>query len=95
VRRRRGRAPGAGSPALVREDADEPFDPFQLQGEALDAAVHALRERIAELLSPTPIPRDELIRITGAPAPAVYAALTELALADRAELLAGVLVVAI
>ena len=42
-----------------------------------------------------PIPRDELIRITGAPAPAVYAALTELALADRAELLAGVLVVAI
>jgi DNA processing protein len=79
----------------VREDGREPFEPFPLQGEALDAAVEDLRGRIADLLSPTPIPRDDLVRITGAPAPAVYAALTELALAGRAELLAGGLVVAI
>ena len=51
--------------------------------------VAALRERIAELLSPTPTPRDDLVRITGAPAAMVYAALTELALANRAELLPG------
>jgi DNA processing protein len=49
----------------------------------------ALRERIAALLSPTPTPRDELVRATGAPAAAVMAALVELALAGRAELLPG------
>ncbi|HZC17216.1 MAG TPA: DNA-processing protein DprA [Caulobacteraceae bacterium] len=54
-----------------------------------DAETAALRERIAKLLSPTPTPRDDLVRITGAPAAAVYAALTELALANRAELLPG------
>jgi DNA processing protein len=52
-----------------------------------------LRERIAGLLSPTPTPRDELVRITGASAALVYAALTELALANRAELLPGGLAV--
>jgi DNA processing protein len=51
--------------------------------------IAALRERIAELLSPTPTPRDDLVRITAAPAAMVYAALTELALANRAELLPG------
>jgi DNA processing protein len=54
-----------------------------------DAVFDALRERIDALLSPTPTPRDELVRLTGAPAPMVYAALTELALAGRAELLPG------
>ncbi len=58
-----------------------------------DDEIATLRERIAELLSPTPIPRDELVRITGAPAATVYAALTELALANRAELLPGGLAV--
>jgi len=48
-----------------------------------------LRNRIAGLLSPTPVSRDELVRATGAPAPAVFAALVELALAGRAELLPG------
>ncbi len=51
--------------------------------------IAALRERIADLLSPTPTPRDDLVRITGAPAAMVYAALTELALAGRAEMLPG------
>ncbi|HEY3951277.1 DNA-processing protein DprA [Phenylobacterium sp.] len=49
----------------------------------------ALREAVAALLSPTPVSRDELVRATGAPAPLVFAALTELALAGRCELLPG------
>lgn len=49
----------------------------------------ALRERLADLLSPTPVSRDELVRAAAAPAPAVFAALMELALAGRAELLPG------
>lgn len=48
-----------------------------------------LRERVADLLSPTPVSRDELVRAAQAPAPAVFAALMELALAGRAELLRG------
>jgi DNA processing protein len=58
-----------------------------------DREADALRERIADLLSPTPTPRDELVRATGAPPAAVFAALTELALAGRAELQPGGLVV--
>ena len=81
----------AALPSL--REAGDAYEPFPLNGDDLDAAVDALRGRIEALLSPTPTPRDDLIRITGAPAPAVYAALTELALAGRAELLAGGLVV--
>jgi DNA processing protein len=78
-------------PSTREADAD-PYQPFPLDGPALDAAVDALPGRIEALLSPTPTPRDELVRVTGAPAPAVYAALMELALAGRAELLSGGLV---
>jgi DNA processing protein len=49
----------------------------------------ALIERLAGLLSPTPVSRDELVRAAAAPAPAVFAALVELSLAGRAELLPG------
>ena len=56
---------------------------------ALDAAVEKLRGQVEALLSPTPVSRDELVRATGAPAPAVFAALVELSLAGRAELLPG------
>ena len=49
----------------------------------------ALREKVAALLSPTPVSRDEIVRATGAPAPLVFAALVELALAGRAELQPG------
>ena len=51
-----------------------------------------LRDRIEALLSPTPVPRDELVRITGASVSAVGAALIELSLAGKAELLPGGLV---
>jgi DNA processing protein len=59
----------------VAQDATEP-----------DAA---LIERLAALLSPTPVAWDELARAAGAPGPAVYAALVELSLAGRCELLPG------
>jgi DNA processing protein len=72
----------------LEEPAREPW-----QGKPLDQqAVDKVRERVAELLSPTPVSRDELIRLTGAPAPVVSAALVELSLADRAVLLPGGLV---
>lgn len=48
-----------------------------------------LRETVAALLSPTPVSRDELVRASAAPAPLVFAALVELSLAGRAELLPG------
>lgn len=54
----------------------------------------ALRERLAALLSPTPVSRDELVRAAGAPAPQVFAALVELSLAGRCELLPGGMVAA-
>lgn len=58
-------------------------------GEDDDQAVEALRGRIRALLSPTPVSRDEIVRATGAGAPAVAAALVELALAGNADLLPG------
>jgi DNA processing protein len=74
----------------------EPGDPFDHgpgpDGDALDLAADFLRAKVEALLSPTPTPRDELVRALGAPAPGVYAALVELALAGRAELLPGGLV---
>ena len=60
--------------------------------EALDAAADRLRERAYALLSPTPTPRDEIVRALGEPASGVLAALVELSLAGRAELLPGGLV---
>ncbi|MBI1199257.1 MAG: DNA-protecting protein DprA [Phenylobacterium sp.] len=67
-------------PPAFEAPADEPDD--------------ALRERLAALLSPTPVSRDELVRAAAAPAPAVFAALVELSLAGRAELLPGGMVAA-
>jgi DNA processing protein len=49
----------------------------------------ALRREVAALLSPTPVSRNEIVRATGAAAPAVFAALVELSLAGRCELLPG------
>lgn len=52
----------------------------------------ALIERVAALLSPTPTPRDELARAAGVSAADAAAALLELSLAGRAELLPGGLI---
>jgi len=59
------------------------------QAPASETEIEAIRERVAELLSPTPVSRDELVRLADAPAAVVLAALTELALAGRAEFLPG------
>jgi DNA processing protein len=67
---------------------EPPREPWQ--GKPIDQqAVDKVREMVAKLLSPTPVSRDELIRLVGAPAPVVSAALVELALAERAILLPG------
>jgi len=58
----------------------------------MDIDHDALRERVAALLSPTPVSRNDLVRAAAAPASAVMAALVELSLAGRAELLDGGLV---
>ncbi len=58
-----------------------------------DAASDALREEVAELLSPTPVAIDELARLTRAPSGQVFAALVELSIAGRAELLPGAMAV--
>ena len=85
LRGRGGRAGGRRRPA--------PFGSLRRAGAGaepdFDRDDAGLRDRIAALLSPTPIPRDELVRATGAPAAAVAAALVELTLAGRAELLDG------
>jgi DNA processing protein len=54
-----------------------------------DESPPELLERVFDLLSPTPVHVDELARQVGAPAGAVFAALVELSLAGRAELMAG------
>ncbi len=54
-----------------------------------DPAFEALRRRLSDLLSPVPVSRDELVRAAAAPPAAVFAALVELSLAGRCELLAG------
>jgi DNA processing protein len=53
----------------------------------------ALREALFALLSPAPVSIDELTRLTAAPAGQVSAALVELALAGRAELLPGAMAI--
>jgi DNA processing protein len=52
-----------------------------------------LREQVADLLSPAPTSIDVLSRLAGAPVSGVLAALTELTIAGRAEMLPGGLAV--
>jgi DNA processing protein len=77
----------------IREPQRDLFDPPEADQAALDREADRLRNKVEALLSPTPVPRDELVRALSAPAPAVFAALVELALAGKAELLAGGMVV--
>ncbi|PQZ81831.1 MULTISPECIES: DNA-processing protein DprA [unclassified Brevundimonas] len=71
----------------LRTLREPPSDsPFQGAPDDLD---QALIEQIVALLSPTPIPRDELARALDLPIGVVAAALLELNLAGRATLLPG------
>jgi len=63
-----------------------PANPFDGAPDDVEAAVI---EQVAALLSPTPTPRDELARALGLPIGTVAAALLELNLMGRAELLPG------
>jgi DNA processing protein len=72
----------------LRTLREPPSEPLAYDGDLEDAFL----ERGAALLSPTPTPRDEIARAVGAPVAQVAAALLELSLAGRAELLPGGLV---
>lgn len=76
----------------VREPQRDLFDDLPVGSHELDAAADRLRDRVLALLSPTPVPVDEIVRALREPAPVVLAALVELSVAGRAELLAGGLV---
>ena len=76
----------------AREPQWDLFTAADGEDATLDAAADRLRERAYALLSPTPTPRDEIVRALDEPAPGVLAALVELSLAGRAELLPGGLV---
>ena len=75
---------------------EEPGEPYAagIDHAALDAEADRLRMHVEAMLSPTPVPRDEIVRALKAPAPAVFAALVELSLAGKAELLPGGMVAA-
>jgi len=80
--------------ARAEEPAADDYENAPADEATLEAAVDAVRDRVFALLSPTPTPRDDIIRFAEAPASAVLAALVELELAGRAELLPGGRVVA-
>lgn len=77
---------------MTAERERDLFDPAPIDHARLEEEVEGLRETVAALLSPTPIPRDALVRSCRATAQAVHAALVELALAGRAQFLPGGLV---
>jgi DNA processing protein len=60
-----------------------------------DAETDEIRELLLGLLSPTPTSLDDLARASGAPVPLILAAMMELTLSGRAELLGGGLAVSI
>ena len=71
------------------EPGDYDYEDDMPEPGRIEAEADAIRESVAGLLSPTPISRDELTRQLGASAQTVMAALVELELAGRAELLPG------
>ncbi|WP_395943947.1 DNA-processing protein DprA [Brevundimonas sp.] len=72
----------------LRTLAEPPSDPLSYDAEVDDAFL----DRVAALLSPVPTPRDEIARALNAPIAQVAAALLELNLMGRAEMLPGGLV---
>nr|WP_295238759.1 DNA-processing protein DprA [uncultured Brevundimonas sp.] len=69
----------------LRTLREPPADPMRFDGDIDDAFL----DRVAALLSPTPTPRDEIARALDAPVSQVAAALLELSLTGRADLLPG------
>lgn len=75
----------------VREQGDL-FQPAEPDHAVIDLAASRVRDKVDAMLSPAPISRDEIVRAIGGPPAGVLAALVELAVAGRAELLPGGLV---
>ncbi len=71
--------PILGRAAPMREDAVLPPEPLDLAPDA------GARARIGSLLGPTPVPIDDLIRLSGASAATVRTVLLELAIAGRLQ----------
>ena len=69
----------------LRTLREPPADPMRFDGDLDDAFL----DRVAARLSPTPTPRDEIARALNAPVSQVAAALLELSLTGRADLLPG------
>lgn len=69
----------------LRTLREPPADLMRFDGDLDDAFL----DRVAALLSPTPTPRDEIARALNAPVSQVAAALLELSLTGRADLLSG------
>ncbi len=79
-------------PRLLEDDAD--YRAAEPATAPLDeSAIDEVRERLHALLSLTPVPRDELIRQCGIDPAVCMAALLELELAGRAELLPGGMII--
>ena len=73
---------------MVREPAPAPVKP-PMPSDTWSALDDSDRGRVADLLGPTPVPVDEIIRQSGCPASAVQLVLLELELAGRIERHAG------
>lgn len=73
---------------------EPPAAPEPPRGLGPDAAARALCDQIHALLSPTPVSRDEIIRLSRAGAAEASAALVELSLAGRVEIMDGGWVIA-
>ncbi len=69
----------------LRTLREPPADPMRFDGDIDDAFL----DRVAALLSPAQTPRDEIARALNAPVSQVAAALLELSLSGRADLLPG------
>lgn len=69
----------------LRTLREPPADSMRFDGDIDDAFL----DRVAALLSPTPTPRDEIARALNTPVSQVAAALLELSLTGRADLLPG------
>ena len=71
--------------ALELEEPSESFAPAPFDPKQFEADIDAAKKRVMNLLSPTPTPRDDIIRASGLPVPIVTAALLEMELAGDAN----------
>ena len=71
-------------------EPDRSFDPFPPTGrESSGESPDTVRERILDLLSPSPAPRDDIVRLSGLTTSEVNAALAELELSGRVVFTTG------